>query len=181
MSRRLLQLVPQWEAVRLYASSAVALCPLAGAPATWAGGATALHTSRSGCSWSQDKAAAPKRHHCTARHPLPEHIRVDSVLWQCHRSYSTKSDNDPDAQGLSTEARESIWTLSNGISIARLCSAPFLGWWIVTEQWHLCLPGLVMAGASRCDLPSDKCHAYFQSHGLQSLAAGSEHAILTPS
>ena len=44
---------------------------------------------------------------------------------------------------------ESIWTLSNGISLARLCSAPFLSWWLITEQWHLCLPGLVIAGAAQ--------------------------------
>jgi hypothetical protein len=45
-----------------------------------------------------------------------------------------------------SRARETVWTLSNIISLARFASAPLLGWWIVTGQWQLCLPGLALAG-----------------------------------
>ena len=48
---------------------------------------------------------------------------------------------------LEAHARESVLTPSNAISLARLFTAPLLGYWLLTEQWHLCLPGLALSGA----------------------------------
>jgi hypothetical protein len=65
-------------------------------------------------------------------------------IWK-NRGFATEPGAD-DSGKIDIKARETVWTLSNSISLARFVSAPLLGWWIVTGQWQLCLSGLALAG-----------------------------------
>lgn len=70
------------------------------------------------------------------------------------RALCSQPDRKPEEDVRTAQARERVWTLSNGISLARLASAPVLAAWILTDQWHLCLPGLAVAGAPLVDARS---------------------------
>lgn len=60
---------------------------------------------------------------------------------------SPKAGINDDGTSSGWSARE-VFTLANNISLARLLSAPVLGWWILQEEWSWCLAGLVGAGLS---------------------------------
>jgi hypothetical protein len=75
--------------------------------------------------------------------------QLQTASWPQHmRGHYSTCPEEPksDAHLRAAQARETLYNLPNCISLARMMSSPLLGYWIVTEQWHLCLPGLVVAG-----------------------------------
>ena len=116
--------------------------------ATGPGSFRALACSHQGASSS---LLSPTRcYSCQSVHSATD--RRPEVSWPhetrpCQRTLCSQPSRKPEEVVGTAQARERVWTLSNGISLARLASAPVLAAWILTDQWHLCLPGLALAGA----------------------------------
>ena len=114
----------QCQAVACSQPQSRAVCSAAASAASQQGAAPQSHPLRGG----------NHRDHCSQSHNHAQHSGVSGERTNSDRSAKI----DP--------ANESVFTAANCISLARLASAPLLGWWLLTEQWHLCLPGLVLAG-----------------------------------
>lgn len=84
----------------------------------------------------------------TLRASFPVQLQFQRPVPPEHRWYTSPPHREQrPGKHRAIDARETIWNLSNGVSLARMLSAPLLAWWVISEQWHLCLPGLALAGA----------------------------------
>lgn len=111
--------------------------------------------------WKQRAHASRHASHCHAevgearrsqesgKHDMACAHRL-AIAWQGYRCLSTTS-NSLSRQGGPQEVQsnhrtEQIYTLSNGISLARLFSAPGIAWLIASEQWQFSLAAVTLAG-----------------------------------